>query len=149
QRKENYDYILVSTPPIFIVFSALFARKILKSKLILEVRDLWPDSLVGVKAFDNKWIIKFFHYLERKMYQKADHIIINSNGFESHIKENLKKKQTSLLYLPNGPRQQEIIYRKSYQGEFRVVYTGNLGLAQDVDRLKQVAKLLSEKGIRM
>lgn len=147
-RKENYGYILVSTPPIFIVFSALVAKKILRTKLILEVRDLWPDSLVGVKAFNSKWIIKVFRFLERKMYRKADYIIINSQGFENHIKRNLKHS-TSLIYLPNGPRQNEIIFKKSYHGQFRVVYTGNLGLAQDVDRLKRIARLLSEKNIRM
>src|SRR5699024_4126696 len=33
--------------------------------------------------------------------------------------------------------------------EFRVVYTGNIGLAQDVERLKKMAYLLSEKSIRL
>ncbi|WP_156290918.1 glycosyltransferase family 4 protein [Oceanobacillus salinisoli] len=146
-RKEGYDYLLVSTPPIFIVFSAFIGKFFLKSKLILEVRDLWPDSLIGVRAFDHNWIIKLFRLLEKKMYRIADEIIINSKGFEDHIQSKLKQDKNT-IYLPNGPREYEIVKYKSYKGEFRVVYTGNLGLAQDIDHLKSIAKLLHENNIR-
>lgn len=146
-RKNNYDYILVSTPPIFIVFSAWVGKYLLKSKLILEVRDLWPDSLIGVKTFNNSLIIKLFRYFEKKMYRMADCIIINSLGFHEHIQSKLKKK-TELVYLPNGPRQHEIVQSKEHDGEFRVVYTGNLGLAQDINHLKQISSLLHNEGVR-
>lgn len=148
-RKEKYDFILVSTPPIFIVFSLFLAKPFLKSKLILEVRDLWPDSLIGVKKFDNRFIIKFFHFLERKMYRMANYIVINSKGFKGHISKHLKKKKLPIIYLPNGPRESEVVKVKPYLKGFRVVYTGNIGLAQDVERLKKIAFLLSGKGIRL
>ncbi len=137
-KKKEYDYIYVSTPPIFIVFSAWLMRRRLKAKLILEVRDLWPDSLTGVKSFDNKLIIKLFQFIEKKMYQMADAIVINSIGFQPHI-ENKLKKPKEMVYLPNGPRNAEII-KNEIKEEFRVIYAGNLGLAQDIDRLKEVAK---------
>ena len=120
----------------------------MKSKLILEVRDLWPDSLVGVKAFDYPFIINIFRLLETKMYRIADYIVINSLGFTNHIKKKLKNKETTMIYLPNGPRENEIIETKDYNGEFKVVYTGNLGLAQDIDRLKQIATILDQNHIR-
>lgn len=146
-RKNKYDYILVSTPPIFIVFSAWVGKYLLKSKLILEVRDLWPDSLIGVKTFNNSFIIKLFRFLEKRMYRMANCIIINSLGFHDHIQSKLNKK-TELVYLPNGPRQHEIVQKKEYEGEFRVVYTGNLGLAQDIEHLKQISSLLHMEGVR-
>jgi len=148
-RKEGYDYILVSTPPIFIVFSVFLAKPFMRTKLILEVRDLWPDSLIGVKKFDNRFIIKLFRFLERRMYAMADHIIINSKGFNDHITTRLKKKKPNIIYLPNGPRDYEVVKTKSPITEFRVVYTGNIGLAQDVERLKKMAYLLSKEGIRL
>lgn len=146
-RKERYDYIYVSTPPIFIVFSAFIGRFFTRSKIILEVRDLWPDSLVGVKTFNYKMVISFLRFLEKRMYHAAEYIVINSKGFEEHIKEKLGKKSTSIIYLPNGPRQQETVEEKRYDEDFRVIYTGNIGLAQDISRLKQIAKLLHENGI--
>ncbi|MBR7797659.1 glycosyltransferase [Agaribacter marinus] len=147
-KNEKYDYIYVTTPPIFIVFAALLGNLVVKSKIILEVRDLWPDSLIGVKTFDHPIIIKFFRMLERKMYRMANYIVINSKGFEQHIKASLDVNKHSLIYLPNGPRIHEIVKEKSNREEFRVVYTGNLGLAQDIEHLKHVASLLQEHNIR-
>lgn len=147
-RKEKYDFIYVSTPPIFIVFSACIGKFFMKSKLILEVRDLWPDSLVGVKAFNYPFIINIFRMLEAKMYRIADYIVINSLGFTDHIKNKLKNKETPMIYLPNGPRESEITETKVPSSDFKVVYTGNLGLAQDIDRLKQIATMLDQHHIR-
>lgn len=146
-RKNKFDIIYVSTPPIFIVGSAFFGKIVNKSKLILEVRDLWPDSLIGVNTFNNKAIVNIFRILEKSMYKQADFIVINSMGFKNHIKRHLKGKNTPLIYLPNGPRQNEIVKAKRSDGEFTVVYTGNLGLAQDIDRLKLISKLLHQKKI--
>ena len=145
-RKKKYDYILVSTPPIFIVFSAFIGKLIFRNKLILEVRDLWPDSLVGVKSFDSSFIIRIFRWFEKKMYRKSDSIIINSTGFLGHIQDKLGKDKKEIIYLPNGPRNYELQdIPRTQLNEFRVVYTGNLGLAQDIDRLKLTAKLLNDK----
>lgn len=146
-RGNKYDYILVSTPPIFIVFSAWIGKFLLKSKIILEVRDLWPDSLVGVNTFNKPFILKVFRFFETKMYRMADSILINSQGFHDHIQSKLKKK-TDIIYIPNGPRLHEIAPEKLYEGEFRVVYTGNIGLAQDITNLKKIAKLLHDASIR-
>ncbi|AUJ23992.1 glycosyltransferase family 4 protein [Virgibacillus dokdonensis] len=147
-RKEKYDYIYVSTPPIFIVFAAFVGAFFMKAKVVLEVRDLWPDSLIGVKTFDYPIIIKCFRVLEKRMYNKSDYIVINSLGFEEHILSKLKNKAKKIIYLPNGPRKQEIVCEKERQSQFRVVYTGNLGLAQDVDHLKKMASLFHIHDIR-
>ncbi|MGJ9383977.1 glycosyltransferase family 4 protein [Salipaludibacillus sp. CF4.18] len=138
-RKKQHDYIYVSTPPIFIVFSVLMTHAFSKSKIILEVRDLWPDSLVGVKKFDHPIILTFFRYFEKKMYNKADIIIVNSPGFIGHITEKLNRKDKEIIYIPNGPREDELIDKSASTDRFNVVYTGNLGLAQDIDRLKLLA----------
>lgn len=147
-RKKKYDFIYVSSPPIFIVFSVLIAKLFMNTKIILEIRDLWPDSLSGVKTFDNQLIIGIFRGLEMIMYNRADFIVINSEGFENHIRNKLKKKDKKIIYLPNGPRLYEVVTDKSYDDDFRVVYTGNIGLAQDIDRLKLITKLLDEKNIQ-
>jgi glycosyltransferase involved in cell wall biosynthesis len=147
-KKENYDYVLVSSPPIFIVLSAFLARRKFKSKLILEVRDLWPDSLTGVKKFDKKFILNIFRYFEKVMYNKANAIIINSLGFRGHIENKLKKKNKPIYFIPNGARLKELqaVEGKPESG-FQVVYAGNLGLAQDVDKLKELAKKINDHNI--
>lgn len=148
-RQQKYDYILVSSPPIFIVPVAFFAKRLYKAKLILEIRDLWPDSLSGVRKFNNRFIMSIFKRFEKRMYNKADAIIINSPGFRTHIEQKLKDKNKTIAYLPNGARKYEIVENRSlsHESAFRVVYAGNLGLAQDIESLMKIAKKLNDNQI--
>lgn len=60
--KQKYDAVFVTSPAIFMAFVGVIAKIKYKSKFILDIRDLWPESLKGVGVFNNKWIIKFFRY---------------------------------------------------------------------------------------
>src|SRR5699024_1813230 len=83
--------------------------------------------------------------LEKKMYNSADKIIINNLYFEPYIKKHLEK-QKPILYLPNSVTNDEI-FNNEKQKEFTVIYTGNVGHAQDVRKLLDVAKSLNDKKI--
>ena len=147
-RKQSFDYLYVSSPPIFIVFTAIIGKWLTKATLILEVRDLWPDSLLGVKKFQNKWIIRLCRWAEKMMYHQANMIVINSTGFAAHIEQEESTKAKKLIYLPNGARQHELTKSKRQDDCFRVVYTGNVGLAQNIDRLKKFAQRLHERNMQ-
>lgn len=147
--KKDYDYIYVSSPPIFVPMVGLIAKYILKSKLVLEIRDLWPESLKGVKVFDYKFIISIFSWIEKKLYKKSDVIVVNSMGFIDHIRKVSNIPEDKLFYLPNAARASEINSELSDDNtrEFKVIYTGNVGLAQDVNFLKECAKKLMQGNI--
>lgn len=143
--KEKYDYIFVSTPSIFIPIVGIFAKKRKKAKLILDVRDLWPDSFVGIGFFDSKIILKFAYKLERIIYHAADHIIINSKGFFAYIKEKGIPPQ-KISFMPNSLTEEELSMpmKKENSDVITVIYTGNIGLAQNIKKLVEVAEYLKE-----
>lgn len=143
--EKKYDYVFVTTPPIFPTLAALIAKKKMKAKLITDVRDLWPESLLGVGVFTNKWILKMAFYLERKIYQHSDQIIINSPGFQEYI---LSKgvQEKDIQFIPNSLTASELNLKKRLpplsESRIKVVYTGNIGLAQDLNKLIEVAEKL-------
>lgn len=145
--EKKYDYVFVTTPPIFPTLAALIARKKMKAKLITDVRDLWPESLLGVGVFTNKWVMKMAFYFERKIYQHSDQIIINSPGFRAYI---LSKgvKEKDIQFIPNSLTADELNLKKRLpplsESRIKVVYTGNIGLAQDLKKLITVAEKLKE-----
>lgn len=145
--EKKYDYVFVTTPPIFPIFAALIAKKKMKAKLITDVRDLWPESLQGVGVFTNKWILKMAFFLERKIYQHSNQIIINSPGFRDYI---LSKgvKNDDIQFIPNSLTADELNLKKRLppisENRIKVVYTGNIGLAQDIKKLIEVAEKLKE-----
>jgi glycosyltransferase involved in cell wall biosynthesis len=147
QMKEKYDVIFVSSPPIFSGIAGVVAKKKLKAPLILDVRDLWPESLLGVGVFTNKYIIKFAYIFEKYLYKKADNIIINSEYFSEHIinKGVLPEK---ISFMPNSLTQEEMTYHEKYgksNADYTtIVYTGNIGLAQDILKLISIAESLQD-----
>lgn len=140
---KTYDYVFVSTPPIFMGIAGLFAKKRMKAKLVLDVRDLWPESLLGVGVFTNKYVLRFAYGLERVLYQSADHIIINSEGFASYIASKGVAEQ-KISFMPNSLTEEELHAPLcvSENQHITVIYTGNIGLAQDIVKLLDVAKQL-------
>lgn len=146
KKSNEFDYIIISTPPIFIFSAGALAAKLFNAKMILDVRDLWPDTLTGIKKLHFKPILKIFQRYEKRMYNKADEIVINSEGFRKHIESKMKRKKT-ITFIPNGAREYEL-ENKEEQDEFSVIYTGNLGLAQDVEKIQELAKRLHNENIK-
>lgn len=87
QRIKKFDIVFVTSPPIFVAFVGLVAKYKYKARMLLDVRDLWPESLKGVGVFHHSLIIWLFEKIESALYRKADHIIINSEGFITHFKK--------------------------------------------------------------
>ncbi|WP_404329954.1 glycosyltransferase family 4 protein [Mesobacillus maritimus] len=147
--KEKYDFILVSSPPIFVGFVGLIAKIRYKRKLILDIRDLWPESLKGVGVFNYKIIIGFFSLLEKGLYRYSDYIIVNSLEFKEYICKNTSVLPSKIGFMPNSARLGEIPDKQSVSrdGKIKVIYTGNIGLAQDIDVLKELALQLRKENI--
>lgn len=144
-HKNKYDYIYVTSPNIFMAWSTLFFKK-KNTKYVLEIRDLWPDSANQIKGLNISVIMPILKFLESRMYNSADKIIINNLYFENHIQQRLKK-EVPILYLPNAIQITEKIDIIK-NNEFSVIYTGNIGHAQDVNQLIEVAKKLNENKIQ-
>ena len=144
KKTKDFDYVLVSTPPIFIFSAGYLASKLFKAEIILDVRDLWPDTLTGIKKLHYKPILSVFQRYEKRMYNKASKIMINSEGFRQHITEKLSQEK-EIIYIPNGARKTEL--NDDTASDFSVIYTGNLGLAQDVERIEQLAVQLNKENI--
>jgi glycosyltransferase involved in cell wall biosynthesis len=147
RMKKEYDFIFVSSPPIFLGIAGVIAKKKLKAPLILDIRDLWPDSLLGVGVFTNKYIIKFAHLLEKYLYKQADKTIINSEYFEEHM-TNKGVREENISFMPNSLTEEEMMYHETHRqneiNDVSVVYTGNIGLAQDIVKLLTIAERLKD-----
>ncbi|MDQ1000300.1 glycosyltransferase involved in cell wall biosynthesis [Neobacillus niacini] len=148
--KRGYDFILVTSPPIFTGFVGLFAKYRYKSNFILDIRDLWPESLKGVGVFNNPLILKFFGALEKILYRKSDKIVINSLGFQEYIQQKAKIPKSKIVFIPNGAVKEEIaFFNKEQNKPKKIIYAGNLGLAQNTELINKLVPLLEKQGIQL
>lgn len=148
-NKRKYDVVFVTTPPIFVGIAGLFAKMIYKCRLLLDIRDLWPESLKGVGVFHHPMVIYLVKKLEKRLYKKADFIIVNSKSYSEYIVNLAGIPSQKITFIPNGIRKKELVLHSANQRKNEVVYAGNLGLAQDVQLLKKLSKKLYEHNISL
>jgi glycosyltransferase involved in cell wall biosynthesis len=153
---ENlFDIGIVSSPPFLIGVAGISLKKKVK-KLILEVRDLWPDTIVELgKAKASNPIIKIMKHYEKRMYVAADKIVtvlpfmndnISSKGidrgklitFSNGLDGYLLTEITDWSEKKDAARQSLSIDKD----EFLVSYIGNVGLGQNLAVLVDAAKAL-------
>lgn len=99
-RIAKPDVLLVSSPPISLLVLSYLYAKIRKVKLIVDIRDLWPEAAISLKIIKKNWLTNLIEKLVEKTYQFANKIIVNTNSFVDVFDTyNLKHKT---FYIPNG-----------------------------------------------
>lgn len=154
KKLNKPDVILVSSMPIFPVFSAWWKRDFWgASKLIFEIRDLWPKSLIQLGGYSPfhpaVWFIGWF---EKLAYRKADFIVSVLPRAKPHVEE-VAGKKVDFACIPNGisphfqiKEQIEAEVGKLIpKDKFIVGYTGTLGLANAMEYFIKAARILESK----
>jgi glycosyltransferase involved in cell wall biosynthesis len=152
------DLIYTSSPSPFAALAAVRLAKKLKTPIILEIRDLWPESIVAYKATSPKHpVIRILYKLEKYLYKNANAIIFTAEGGKDYIKEKNWQNEIELskIYnINNGVDLEE--YRKSSrffledpdlddEGTFKVVYTGSIREVNHLIDLVDAAEILEKK----
>ncbi len=144
------DIIFATSPPLFTGIIGVIFKKLWKIPLILDIRDIWPESVESVGAVRNKNLLRQGERLARWIYKNADKITVTSPGIEKGIK-NQTSNIKNITILPNGaeldlfrPDTKSDHIQKTYnlKDKFVVLYTGNLGLAQAPEIFLKTAEIL-------
>lgn len=144
--QKEFDAIYVTSPNIFLPWATFFFQKQHKSVAkVLEIRDLWPDSVKDIEKLPVNTFWPILKFLEKKMYKKADKVVINNEGFREHIMDMTPKKP--VFFLPNAFSNDEVAFETT-SSDFQVIYTGNIGHAQSYDQLIEVAEMLEKEKIK-
>src|SRR5699024_3426767 len=96
--QADYDVVYVTSPNIFLPWATFFAqKKQVGVKKVLEVRDLWPDSVKEIEKLKINWFFPILKRMEKQIYKLADKIIVNNERSEEHTSE--LQSRFDLLYL--------------------------------------------------
>lgn len=143
----KYDCCFVQQlSPVMMSVPGVIFKKITGRKLFTWVLDLWPESLKAAGGINNSRILSFFQWFAKLQYRNSDVIFVSSNGF----KKNIKTKgnfESKIELVPNWAEDEiksyEILNIPKFPDGFNVVFTGNIGEAQDFDNIVEAAKLIS------
>jgi glycosyltransferase involved in cell wall biosynthesis len=133
---KNYDLVIISSPPLFVGIIAIVLKKIKKCTLFLDIRDIWPESVVALGSLRSNFLLKMGLWLEMKIYNNVDGYIFPVPGFSSYFKKNFPEEfKKPQFHLMNGVNKDFITKSKKNKenSSFTVLYSGNIGLAQGLE----------------
>lgn len=151
-RVRDADIIMGTTPPIFQAVSAWFVAMVRRKPFLLEVRDLWPEFGVGMGVLKNPLVIALARWLEKFLYARAAHILVNSPAYKDYMlaKGVPENKVTYIAYGTDvdmfNPAVDGSSIRRALnlEDKFVVLYAGALGQANDIDTILRAAKRLND-----
>lgn len=147
--RRKYDVIFVYEPsPITVALPAIWFKKIKKIPVVLWIQDLWPESISATGAIKSKFIVNAVSHLVGYIYRRCDLLLVQSMAFIPSITRYVDIN-AEIVYFPNYA---EDIYQvakdsknepvESLPQGFRVIFTGNIGAAQDFPTILDAAEEL-------
>ena len=152
-RAERPDVVVATSPQFFVGVAGAVVSKLKRRPFVLEVRDLWPKSIVELGQLGPGPILSALEALERWLYRSAAGIVVNTRTFRGHIMERgVAEDDIELVY--NGidperfaprPKNAALLERHGLAGRFTVAYVGTLGLAHGLSTLIEVADRMRDR----
>ena len=150
--KTKYDVVYsMSLSPVTILSAGNLYKKKFSVPHVIHCVDLWPESVVVTNAVKKKSLMyKILYRWSKKLYSKADEILIGSPSFEKYFQDVLKIKNIELKYIPQPSMVEDtgvepFPYDKKY---FNILYCGNLGLIQHIPFISEAMHQFKDTNIR-
>lgn len=147
---EKPDIIICSSSAPFAIIPAYYLSKKFNAKLVFEVRDIWPMTLVEIGGFSkNNLFIKFMSLFEKFALKKSDILVSNLQNYTEHIKELGINREAH--WVSNGIYLEEMKNIKKLdasiadlipKNKFIIGYTGKLGVSNAITYLIEAAEIL-------
>jgi glycosyltransferase involved in cell wall biosynthesis len=139
---KKSDVILCSSPPMPVAFFAILLSKTKRTKIVIEIRDLWVDSIVDLNLTKNLFIISILRKMENFVIKNSNLIICVTESMKFKIKKSFPNKK--ILVRTNGYQERKIksknfkhIFKhfKKNKSKINFTYLGTIGLSQDFDKI--------------
>lgn len=149
-RRANLVYAY--HPPLTVGLAAAAARIFRRNPVVVDIHDLWPDTLPATGMISNPRILKMIEMACNWMYRRVQHIVLHSHGFRDEL---LKRgvpaeKMTTVIGWTHEPAELPVRLAvpdnmKDLSG-LKILYAGNVGPAQALDSVLDAAHMLQSEG---
>ena len=153
KKLQKPDIIIISSLSILTILNGIIFKIKYRSKLILEIRDIWPLSLIEYKGYSkNNIFILLLRLFEYIGYRSADKIIGTMPLLNKHV-EKIIGITNKVKYIPTGydlkMLEDHIIPDQEINNILNsdkkiVTYIGSIGLANNLNTFFKTIKKLSK-----
>jgi len=127
--RPRADVVIATSPQFFAGWAGWPVARAHGAPFVLEIRDIWPDSIVAVGTLEKGRIVSTLGKLELQLYDGADHIVAAGDGYRMNmIRKGIGPSRISVvtngvdteLFEPRPP-DQELRSRLGFSAETFVI----------------------------
>lgn len=150
------DVIVATSPQFFTAVAGRWLSFWKRKPWVMEVRDLWPESITAVGATKRNVAIRFFEWLEKRMYKSASKIVVVTDSFAKTLIDKHKVDSKKIAVVKNGAnldlyqpqaKNEALIAQLGFEDKFIIGYIGTHGMAHALDFVLQTAKNIKDPSI--
>jgi len=130
---REYDVVVTSSPPIFTGLAGVPFALLGRKPVVVDVRDLWIDASVGLGFIESGSLVERASRLyEKLVLNAAEAVTVTTKELGTRLVSSYGIDESKIVHIPNG------VDTERYTGNGRstertIVYTGNVGHAQDLE----------------
>jgi glycosyltransferase involved in cell wall biosynthesis len=152
-RLPAADVVVSTSPQFFCGLAGYLVSRAKRAPWVLEIRDLWPESIVAVGALQSPFVLRMLERIEAFAYARATRIVSVTRSFCTHI-EAQGAAPEKIRVITNGvnlevyqnPRRDPGLARQlGLEGRFVAAYFGTIGLAHHLETALEAAALLEDE----
>lgn len=153
-KTRGIDVIYSYHPPLTTSLSAFLLGLCKRVPFVIDVQDLWPDTLLATGMLKNKKALFVVGKVCDFIYKRAAKVVVLSPGFKYRIESRgVPKDKIEIIYnWCNEPALndfEESSVKLPDNGNLNLVFAGNLGYAQGLSTIVNAAEILQKNDIRV
>lgn len=147
------DVVISTSPQFFNGLAGYFVSRLKRRPWVLEVRDLWPESILAVGAIKNKTVIRMLEHLEMFAYRKADRIVPVTDAFKDYmVRKGIDPEKITVIkngvdlsfyQVPSG--ENPLRAKLGLGNKFLASYVGTHGMAHHLETVLEAGELLKHR----
>lgn len=146
--------VFLRTPPVQLGIMGWLAKKLKGAKILLNVQDIHPDLSIESGILKKRFLIRLAQGFERFVYDKADRIVVISDGFKANLlakgvdpaKLKIIPNWVDTEFLKPHTKDNPVARRYGLDSKFVAMYSGTISISSNLalERVLEAASLLRD-----
>lgn len=151
KHPSRFDIVWATSPPLFTGISGLVVSILKKARLVLDIRDIWPESaVVAGQISSSGFLFKAAKLVEKFLYKNAKHITCVAKPMANYIQTISAGKQPTVIYnaIPSSMISETNNHNNNKPiTNINILYIGNMGICQNLSLVLDAAKILKDSKV--
>ena len=152
-RLPKPDVVIATSPQIFCGYAGVWYKRLRRVPLVMEIRDIWPESMAAVGARVPRLGIWMLERVERAMYRACSFLVTVGEGYKVRLVEKgvpeekigIVMNGTDLAVYKPQSKNEELLEKYGLKGKFVVSYIGTVGMACGLEVVLDAAEKISSE----